>query len=101
TLPHDVQLRGHRLFAELNATLAAYVRAQLIACVVVGTLCGVGLALLHNPYAILLGVFAAVLECVPLVGPFVVAVVAIAVAALGGPMLAVRTAVFLAVLRVV
>ena len=101
TLPHDVQLRGHRLFAELNATLAAYVRAQLIACLVVGTLCGVGLALLHNPYAILLGVFAAVLECIPLIGPLVVAVVAIAVAALAGPMFAVWTAVLLAVLRVV
>jgi predicted PurR-regulated permease PerM len=101
TLPHDVQLRGHRLFAELNATLAAYVRAQLIACVVVGTLCGVGLALLHNPYAILLGIFAGVLECVPLVGPLVVAVVAIGVAALGGPMFAVWTAMFLTVVRVV
>jgi predicted PurR-regulated permease PerM len=89
------------LFEEMNATLAAYVRAQLIACAVVGSLSGIGFALLGNPYAILLGVLAAVLEFVPLVGPLVVAVVAVVVAALHDPMLAVWTAVFLTVLRVV
>jgi predicted PurR-regulated permease PerM len=50
---------------------------------------------------ILLGVLAAVLECIPLIGPFVVAAVAVLIAALHDPMLAVRTAVFLTVLRVV
>lgn len=100
-LPHRVQLRGHRLFEELNATLAAYVRAQLIACVVVGVLSGVGFALLGNPYAVLLGVLAAVLEFIPLIGPLVVAVVAVVIAALHAPVLAVWTAVFLTVLRVV
>ena len=100
-LPHEAQLRSHRLFEELNATLAAYVRAQLIACVIVGSLCGVGFALLGNPYAILLGVLAAVLEFVPLVGPLVLATIAVVIAALHDPMLAVWTAVFLTVLRVV
>ncbi len=100
-LPHRVQLRGHRLFEELNATMAAYVRAQLIACVVVGSLSGIGFALLGNPYAVLLGVLAAVLEFVPLVGPLVVALVAVVIAALQDPMLAVWTGVFLTVLRVV
>jgi predicted PurR-regulated permease PerM len=101
SLPHRIQLRGHRLFEELNATLAAYVRAQLIACVVVGCLCGVGFALLRSPYPILLGVLAAVLEFIPLIGPLVVAIVAVVIAALHDPMLAIWTAVFLAVLRVV
>jgi predicted PurR-regulated permease PerM len=100
-LPHRIQLRSHRLFEELNATLAAYVRAQLIACVVVGSLCGVGFALLGNPYAILLGVLAAVMEFIPLIGPLVVAIVAVVIAALHNPMLAIWTAVFLTVLRVV
>jgi predicted PurR-regulated permease PerM len=100
-LPHRVQLRGHRLFAELNATLAAYVRAQLIACVLVGTLCGIGFALLGNPYAVLLAVLAAVMEFVPLIGPLVVAVVAVTIAALHDPVMAVWTVVFLGVLRTV
>jgi predicted PurR-regulated permease PerM len=98
-LPHRVQLRGHRLFEALNATLSAFVRAQLIACVLVGILSGIGFELLGNPYAVLLGVVAAVLEVVPLVGPLVVAVIAVAIASLHDPMLAVWTAVFLAALR--
>ena len=49
----------------------------------------------------LLGVLAAVLEFIPLIGPLVVAVVAVVIAALQDPVLAVWTAVFLAVLRVV
>jgi predicted PurR-regulated permease PerM len=100
-LPHRVQLRGHLLFEELNATLAAYVRAQLIACVVVGVLSGAGFAVLGNPYAVLLGVLAAVMEFIPLIGPLVVAAVAIVIAALHDSMMAVWTALFLTVLRVV
>ena len=100
-MPHRIQLRGHRLFEELNATLAAYVRAQLIACVVVGTLSGVGFALLGDPYAILLGVLAAVLEFIPLIGPLIVAIVAVVIAAVHAPMLGLWTALFLTVLRVV
>jgi predicted PurR-regulated permease PerM len=100
-LPHRVQLRSHRLFEEVNAMLAAYVRAQLIACVVVGTLCGAGFALLGMPYAVLLGVLAGVLEFIPLLGPLAVAVIAVTIAALHDPALAAWTAVFLTVLRVV
>lgn len=100
-MPHRVQLRAHRLLEDLNGTLAAYVRAQLIACGVVGTLSGAGFALLGNPYAILLGVLAAVLEFVPLIGPLLVAGVAVAIAAVQDPMAAVWTALFLTVLRLV
>jgi predicted PurR-regulated permease PerM len=93
-------LRGHRLFEDLNLTLAAYVRAQLIACVLVGSACGIGFAALGVPYAILLGGFAGVLEFIPVVGPLVVAAVTLGVAALHDPLLAVWAAVFLAALRI-
>jgi predicted PurR-regulated permease PerM len=100
-LPRSGQPAARRLFGELNATLAAYVRAQLLACVIVGTVCGAGFALLRVPYAVLLGILAAVFEFVPLVGPLVVAIVATVVAAFHNPWLALWTAGFLAVLRVV
>jgi predicted PurR-regulated permease PerM len=100
-LPHRIQLRSHKLFEEMNDTVAAYVRAQLIACVVVGVLSGLGFALLGTPYPILLGVLAAVLEFVPLVGPLVLAAVAAGIAALQDPMVAWWTLAFLAVLRVI
>ncbi len=98
-LPHRVRLRGHRLFEELNATVAAYIRAQLLACVLVGTLCGLGFAVLGVPYAVLLGVLAGVLEFIPLVGPLLLAVVASIVGALHAPMLVLWVVGFLGVLR--
>ena len=99
-LPHRMRLRGHRLFEDMNATLAAYIRAQLIACVLVGSLCGLGFAALGLPYSMLLGVLAGVLEFIPLVGPLLLAVIAATVGALHVPMLAVWTVTFLAVLRI-
>jgi predicted PurR-regulated permease PerM len=100
-LPHHGQLRGHRLFEELNATLAAYTRAQLLACVLVGSLCGIGFAVLGIPYPVLLGVLAGVLEFIPLVGPLVLATVATVVGALHAPTLALWALGFLGVLRLV
>jgi len=100
-LPHHGQLRGHRLFEDLNATLAAYTRAQLLACVLVGSLCGVGFAVLGIPYPVLLGVLAGVLEFIPLIGPLVLATVAAVVGALHAPMLAVWALGFLGILRLV
>jgi predicted PurR-regulated permease PerM len=100
-LPHRMRLGGHRLFEDMNATLAAYIRAQLIACVLVGSLCGLGFAALGLPYSMLLGVLAGVLEFIPLVGPLLLAVIAATVGALHVPMLAVWTVTFLAVLRIV
>jgi predicted PurR-regulated permease PerM len=100
-LPHHGQLRGHRLFEELNATLAAYTRAQLLASVLVGSLCGVGFAILGIPYPLVLGVLAGVLEFIPLVGPLVLATVAAGIGALHAPMLAFWAVGFLGVLRLV
>jgi predicted PurR-regulated permease PerM len=101
TLPHRLQLRGHRLFEEMNATLAAYIRAQLLACLLVGTSCGLGFALLGIPFSVPLGVLAGMLEFIPLVGPLLLAVVAAIAAALNGPLLALWAIGFLGILRIV
>jgi|SRR5579872_1624194 len=100
-LPHGFRLRGHRLFEDLNATLAAYIRAQLLACALVGGLCGIGFALLGIPYAALLGVLAGVLEFIPLVGPLLVAAAAAGVASFHSLTLGFAALGFLAVLRIV
>jgi predicted PurR-regulated permease PerM len=85
----------------MNAALAAYVRAQLLACIVVGVLSGLGFAVIGIPYPVLLGVLAAVLEFIPLVGPLLLAAVAAIVGALHDPILALWAIGFLAVLRIV
>jgi len=100
-LPHHDRLRGYRLFEELNATLASYTRAQLLAGVLVGVLCGVGFAILGIPYPVVLGVLAGVLEFIPLVGPLVLAALAATIGALHAPILAVWAVGFLGVLRLI
>jgi len=69
--------------------------------VLVGSLCGLGFAVLGMPYPVLLGVLAGVLEFIPLVGPLLLAGVAAIVGALHAPGLVLRAVGFLAVLRVV
>jgi predicted PurR-regulated permease PerM len=100
-LPHRIQLRSHRLFEELDAALAAYTRAQLLACVLVGCVCGVGFAVLGIPYPVLLAVLASVLEFIPLVGPLLLATVASIVGALHAPSVALWAVGFLGGLRLV
>ncbi|GAC1455976.1 MAG: AI-2E family transporter [Gemmatimonadaceae bacterium] len=100
-LPHRLRLRGHRLFEDLNEAFAAYIRAQFLACVLVGTICGVGFAVLGMQYPVLLGVFAGVLEFIPLVGPLIVAAGAAIIAGLQAPILVLWVCGFLAILRVV
>ena len=99
-LPHRVRRRGYALFEEVNATLAAYIRAQLLACLLIGSVCGVGFAALGVPYPVLLGVLAGVLEFVPLIGPLTTAVVAAGLAALHAPLSALWVCVFLGGLRI-
>jgi predicted PurR-regulated permease PerM len=94
--------RGDEFFQDVNSTLAAYIRAQLTACLFIGVVCAIGFTLLGLPSPLVLGVIAGVCEFVPLAGPLVVAMVAALAAVLhGGVFLAFMVLVFLAVLRIV
>ena len=68
--------RGDELFQDINRTLAAYIRAQLIACLLIGSVCTLAFLILGVPYALLLGLLAGFLEFIPLLGPLVVAIIA-------------------------
>jgi predicted PurR-regulated permease PerM len=68
--------RGDEFFQDINSTLAAYIRAQLIACLLIGIICTIGFWLLGLPSPLVLGLIAGIFEFVPLVGPLVVAVLA-------------------------
>jgi predicted PurR-regulated permease PerM len=93
--------RGDEFFQDVNSTLAAYIRAQLIACLLIGFICTIGFALLGLRYALLIGILAGFLEFIPLVGPLVVAVVAVLIAGFYSAKLAGGVLLFLAVLRIV
>lgn len=94
--------RGDEFFQDINQTLAAYIRAQLTACLLIGIICSIGFWLLGFPSPLVLGVIAGFLEFVPLVGPLTVAILAAMLALLhSGLGLAVVALLFLGVLRIV
>jgi predicted PurR-regulated permease PerM len=64
-----VRWRGQEFFYQVNSVLAGYLQAQAMSSLIVGTIAAIGFALLHVPYALLVGVAAGVLEFVPMLGP--------------------------------
>ncbi|MGI8653819.1 MAG: AI-2E family transporter [Pyrinomonadaceae bacterium] len=91
--------RGDELFQDINSTLAAYIRAQLTACLLIGIICTAGFWLIGVNYWLALGIIAGLFEFIPLAGPLLLAVIAIAIASFHSSSAAVTTAVFLIVLR--
>jgi len=94
--------RGDEFFQDINSTLAAYIRAQLTACLLIGAICSIGFALFGLPSPLVLGLIAGMLEFVPLVGPLAVAILAAVLALLhSGFGMAFVVLLFLGVLRIV
>src|SRR6266403_1425309 len=94
--------RGDELFQDINSTLAAYIRAQLTACVLIGAICSIGFALIGLPSPLVLGLIAGFCEFIPLVGPLTVAILALVLALLhSGFGMAFVVLLFLGVLRIV
>ena len=92
--------RGHDFFQDVHKTLAAYVRAQLIACLFIGLTCTIGFLLIGIPYAVVLGIGAGLLEFIPLAGPLTIGVLAAFFAAFHSTGQALATVVFLTALRI-
>jgi predicted PurR-regulated permease PerM len=96
-----IRWRGDELFQDVNSTLAAYIRAQLIACLLIGVLCTIGFMLIGVPYALVLGIIAGFVEFIPLAGPLFIFVLAVAVSSFHSSGEALAVFIFLAVLRIV
>ena len=93
--------RGDEFFQDINNTLAAYIRAQLTACLLIGFICSVGFTVLGLPGGLVMGILAGFFEFVPLVGPLAIALMAALIAMFhGGPFNALLVLLFLGVLRV-
>ncbi len=94
--------RGDEFFQDINSTLAAYIRAQLTACLLIGIICSIGFTLLGLPGGLVMGFIAGVFEFVPLVGPLTVAFLAALLAMFNaGPFNAFLVLLFLGVLRII
>jgi predicted PurR-regulated permease PerM len=56
------------LIDTFNRVIGGYIRGQVTLALLIGFLVGIGMAILHVPYAVLLGVLAFFLEFIPILG---------------------------------
>jgi predicted PurR-regulated permease PerM len=70
-VPSDYQSDAKRLVGSLGDVWAAYLRGQLILCIVMGFVVYFAASFLGLPNALLLGVLAGVLEFIPNLGPLI------------------------------
>lgn len=101
-MPNErLRKRVHWLLLDVNRTLAAYIRAQVTSCLVIGGVVTITYSVLGVPYAVVLGLIAAVLEFFPMIGPLLSAVIAVGLTLTVSLKLAIIVAAFLIVLRIV
>src|SRR6266850_6052565 len=97
-----IRWRGDEFFQDVNSTLAAYIRAQLTACLLIGVISSLGFWVIGLPSPLVLGIMSGMLEFVPLVGPLTVAILAVLLALLhSGFGMALVVLLFLCVMRIV
>ena len=95
-----LRLRAEMILQDVNSTLAAYTRAQLTSCFLIGLICTLGFYVLGLKYALLLGILAGIFEFVPLLGPATIGLIVIMTAAFSDePWKALYVGIFLLVLR--
>lgn len=83
--PHSARPRAEQLLHRMAVMLQRWLLTQLVAMVAVGIITTVTLMLLRVPSALALGVLAGLLEFVPIVGPIIASLPAIAMAFIDGP----------------
>ncbi len=94
--------RAEAVMSDVNSTLAAYTRAQLLSCLIIGSVCMIGFYILGVKYALLLGILAGILEFIPLLGPLTLGITATLIASFSGSASqGFSVFIFLAVLRIV
>lgn len=84
-VPRDRRLAFRRLFELLGLRIRGWVKGTLMAMFAVGGLMTLSLYVIGVPYALLLGIFAGVVEFIPLVGPWIGGFFAVLIAFLDDP----------------
>ncbi|MBS1789967.1 MAG: AI-2E family transporter [Acidobacteria bacterium] len=97
----DLRYRVAIFLSDVSETLARYIRSQVIACVFVGIVEGLGLWLIGVSYALIFAIAAAILEFIPMVGPVVLGLAAITVANFHSDQSVVIVAGFLITFRII
>ena len=79
-VPHQNRKRAREVLINLAETLREWLFARLLAMLAIGAITGIALAIMRVKGAIALGIIAGLLEMIPVFGPIVSAIPAVAVA---------------------
>lgn len=102
SMPNDkLKKRMRWLLLDMSRTIAAYIRAQITACIMIGVLVSVGLSIIGAPYAVVFGVLSGFFEFVPLAGPLIAGVIIVSLTGIYSIKTALIAALFLIILRIV
>ena len=83
-----------KIFSKITKKISHWFGGQLILSFVIGVITFVGLWIMNIPYPLILAIFAAITELIPLVGPWIGAVPAVLVAFFISPVMALIVAIF-------
>lgn len=83
--PHPARPRAAEVLGAIGMTLRRWLVAQLVMMVVIGTITTIGLSLLGVEAALSLGIIAGLLEFIPMLGPLLSAVPAVAMGFVDSP----------------
>ena len=98
-VPRDRRDDFRRLFELLGSRLRGWVKGALLSMVAVGALTALGLWVIGVRYSLLLGVISGLLEIIPFAGPFLAGAIAVSVAILDDPTLALWVALLMLVIQ--
>ena len=91
--------RTNRSLADLNRQLASYVQGVGIISVLIGILAYIGFLIIGVEYALVLAVFVAITNVVPIIGPFIGAVPAVLVGAIDSPLMVVKVIIVIVIIQ--
>lgn len=82
--PQEQKDKARKIMDNIASKVGNYIFAQGIAMVFVGLLTTIGLLLIHNSHAFLLGVITCVLDIIPVIGPSIAVGIGLITSASGG-----------------
>jgi len=98
-IPEQARGDARCIAAIVDHLLGAYMRGQLLLCLLVGVLATIALLILGVDLALLLGTLAGVFEIIPILGPYIGAIAPILLALVKRPILALWVAIAFAAIQ--
>lgn len=99
--PRSQKHRLEFLLSTSQFIIGNYIRGQIFLAVIIGLLVGLGMALFHVPYALLLGVIASLLAFIPILGTIISGVLCVLLALTQGWIVSAFVLIYFVVVHVV